>query len=239
VLSFNPDGTLLAMAGSITSSLTVWDVATGAVVINDSPGADELREVEFSPDGTALLVGTFTELIVLSTEDWSIVETRRWNEEEGDAPSRGLHYSSDGARIVAAIDGAPTVLVLDATTLETMSTVPETHAGALLGLDVSSDDQLVATVGVDGFARVWELDTGALLSEIPIDLANGAGNVAFINDDRQLMVTARRGPVKIVTIDTGDLIALARSRVTRGFTPSECDQYQLDPCPTREQIRER
>jgi hypothetical protein len=52
------------------------------------------------------------------------------------------------------------------------------------------------------------------------------------------MVTPQEGQVLIMTLDTAELLDVARARVTRGFNPAECDKYQIDPCPGLESIRD-
>jgi hypothetical protein len=51
------------------------------------------------------------------------------------------------------------------------------------------------------------------------------------------MVTPQEGQVLVMTLDTAELLGVARDRVTRGFNPAECDKYQIDPCSNLESIR--
>lgn len=58
-------------------------------------------------------------------------------------------------------------------------------------------------------------------------------NVEFL-DDRHLLVAPANGPdVVIVTLDVDELLRIARSRLTRGFTREECRTYlHVDTCPS-------
>ncbi len=40
-----------------------------------------------------------------------------------------------------------------------------------------------------------------------------------------------------MTLDVETLLETARSRLTRTFTPEECNTYDIDPCPTLEELR--
>lgn len=40
-----------------------------------------------------------------------------------------------------------------------------------------------------------------------------------------------------LTIDPDQLMASARQRLTRSFTESECSTYEIDPCPTLEELK--
>ena len=65
------------------------------------------------------------------------------------------------------------------------------------------------------------------------------GGVDFVGDTGHLLVTAvETGELRKVTSDTEELLEIARSEVTRGFTETECTTYHIDPCPTLEEIRE-
>ncbi|HEX2370071.1 MAG TPA: hypothetical protein VHM94_12650, partial [Acidimicrobiia bacterium] len=96
---------------------------------------------------------------------------------------------------------------------------------------------LVASAGSDGFVRVFDLATGELRHELSLG-ATQAQNVEFVDNDLHIMVTPQEGQVLIMTLDTGELLEVARARVTRGFNPAECDKYQIDPCPGLESIRD-
>ena len=52
-----------------------------------------------------------------------------------------------------------------------------------------------------------------------------------------LLITSSTGPIEILTLDADELVQIAQSRITRGFTESECEFYELDPCPSREQLK--
>jgi hypothetical protein len=39
------------------------------------------------------------------------------------------------------------------------------------------------------------------------------------------------------TLNTATLVSLARDRLTRGFRPEECATYDIDPCPTLEEMK--
>src|ERR1017187_10626994 len=57
--------------------------------------------------------------------------------------------------------------------------------------------------------------------------------VAFSADGRRLATAELRGVVQVYALDIGDLLALARKRVTRPLTVSECRIYfQAETCPS-------
>ena len=91
---------------------------------------------------------------------------------------------------------------------------------------------------MDGFVRVWDVASRALRHEIPVSAGErGVGGVDFLSDQRLAVVDNNSGRLRLYTIDPDELLDIARSRVTRGFTETECMQYNIDPCPTLEEIR--
>ena len=65
----------------------------------------------------------------------------------------------------------------------------------------------------------------------------GVGGVDFISNDRLAVVDNNSGSLRLFTIDPVELLEIARARVTRGHTETECKKYNIDPCPTLEEIR--
>jgi hypothetical protein len=66
-------------------------------------------------------------------------------------------------------------------------------------------------------------------------VAGQAQGVAFLDDER-LAVTPHRGGIYVQTLDRTALLALARAGLTRTLMADECEQFQLDPCPTLDQL---
>ena len=61
--------------------------------------------------------------------------------------------------------------------------------------------------------------------------------IDFSEDGKHALISTERGP-RIIPLDTEDLLTIARSRLTRGFTPSECAQFFPDvACPTLDQLK--
>jgi WD40 repeat protein len=238
-LQFGPAGAELAMAGSVTNAVVVWDTRSGDIVTTRRADG-ELLGVAYSPDGSQLLVGTSDGLTAYSTDDWSVVGKRSWRGESGTAPGQLLAFTSDGARLVAAssdrLGGGSDVFVLDPASLETIARIEQPQNGALRMLDVSRDDRRLATAGTDGFARVWDIETLELVAELPIS-EDAVTNIQFADNDRKLLVTTQESDLIVVDLESEAALDLARGRLTRSFTRTECRIHGIDPCPTLEELR--
>jgi WD40 repeat protein len=245
--AFSPDGELLAMAGQYTDGVTVWDAETGLIVAQPTVAHDSVEpyqtlDVEFSPEGEHMVVSFFIggppELWLLSTDDWAPVGRYAVPDDaEGeDAPVAGLVFTPDGEILVGtdfSVFGQGQIVFMDGSTLEHLDRIPDAHDGGINDLAINAEGTLLASAGVDGFVRVWDLETRTVVHQIPISNVGGVGGVAFLESGEHLAASSQAdGELRIVTLDTGELLDIARTRLTRTFTETECATYRVDPCPT-------
>ncbi|MDJ0960879.1 MAG: hypothetical protein QNJ88_09480, partial [Acidimicrobiia bacterium] len=152
---------------------------------------------------------------VLSLDDWSLSPhpvPQGWP----------VGFSADGSRFVTAWDD---ISVYDTATWEVVSALDPRRLYALAA--VSPSASLVALGTLDGFVRVYEFDTGTLTQTI--SMVDQVVSLEFVSDT-QLLAVLRRGPGIFISLDVDDLLSRARDRVTRSFTPVECEEYQIE-CP--------
>jgi WD40 repeat protein len=202
---------------------------------------DRALSVAFSPDDT-LLAASFgwgsPELWLISTETWEPVASYTSNIQ---APTDELVFTLDGETLIATdhiAGGVGRIVFLDGKTLELVAEIRDAHDAAITQLDISPDGSKLASAGVDGVVRVWDVATRALMHEIPVSRdEQGAGGVDFLSNQRLAVVDDNSGRLSTFTIDPAELLDIARSRVTRGFTDTECMKYNIDPCPTLEEIQ--
>ena len=89
----------------------------------------------------------------------------------------------------------------------------------------------LATASFDGFAKVWDVQTGQELMTLYGNTSNVFG-VSFSPDGKHVATAGGDGTARIYTLDTDELAKLARSRVTRALTTEECRRYfHLEQCP--------
>jgi DNA-binding SARP family transcriptional activator/WD40 repeat protein len=251
-LALSEDGSRLAMAGQNTDAVVVWDTSTGeivgrAYVEHNTDAPDQVLDVAFSPTSdriAASFVWTPKELWMISTADWEPISQyiAPVSEDTIEAPSDNLTFTPDGETLIGSdfsTFGAGRIVFMNGTTLEKLGQISDAHEGGVIDLALNEEGTLLASAGRDGLARVWDVATRSLLHEIPVSpVGEGLGGVDFIDDDRHLVVTAMEtGELRKITIDTEELLGIARARVTRGLTETECAIYRIDPCPTFQEIR--
>jgi WD40 repeat protein len=240
-LRWSPDGRHLAAVGNPASAahnaIMVWDTTSGEMIHTWRHDDDPVFGIEFSPDGSRLLFGLVNTLHALDTDNWT--ETTIW-ETEDTAPGQHIHYTSDGSTVAAAANafwGVGDIVVLDAQGMEERLTITSAHDGGISAMAISPDDTLIASVGLDGMARVHEIATGDLMAELPVAPDVQANNVQFLDSETIVVTAGDRGLMFQLALDDSALLPVARHWLTRTFSDRECERYGLDPCPRLEELR--
>ena len=127
--------------------------------------------------------------------------------------------------------GTGRIVIMDAETLVRVAEITDAHDGGVSQLAVDPSGTLVASAGWDGFVRVWDIATRRLVHEIPVT-SDGSmvGGVAFTADGHILASDNQAGILRVYTLDTDELLEIARQRVTRSFTEVECTTYRIESC---------
>ncbi|MFV1962628.1 MAG: WD40 repeat domain-containing protein, partial [Acidimicrobiia bacterium] len=235
-VDFSPDGRFIAMAPWSGGFGKIWDSGTG-----ESLATLAIDDVEFSPSSDRVVVLSMAngELQLWDTEDFAMIVAQALP--GSDFFLDNLRFTPDGSTIVAAgLAGTDSgdIIFYDATTLEETRRIIAPHEAGIRHIAISDDGTMLATAGADGVVKVWNLASGEILQSIRVAVDDRVQAVAFANEDKYLLATAPRGPVLIFALDTDELMRTARSRLVRGFTQTECDQYfQQEDCPTLEEMR--
>ena len=130
-------------------------------------------------------------------------------------------FNLDGSR-VATTSWDGTARIWDAFTGQQLLEL-RGHTNGVTSIAFSVDGSRIATVSRDGTAKLWDSATGN-------ELLTFAGDGAELNDlsfspDGKLLATGGDNGVRVYLLQLDDLIALARTRVTRGLTSDECLKY--------------
>ncbi len=98
------------------------------------------------------------------------------------------------------------------------------HTGFVDGLAFNSDGTRIATASGDGSIRIWDPATGQHQLTLP-GHAGRVYSVSFSPDGRWLASHGAEGTIRVWALDHDELTELARQRVTRQLTDSECQRY--------------
>ena len=109
------------------------------------------------------------------------------------------------------------------------------HRGILWSVAFAPDGKRAATASADGTVKVWDISSGK--NEQPLTLYHPRGlsftSVTFSRDGKRLTASNSDGFVRVYALPIEDIVAIAKSRVTRSLTREECQKYlHVDQCPT-------
>jgi WD40 repeat protein/serine/threonine protein kinase/DNA-binding XRE family transcriptional regulator len=221
--AFSPDGTRLATS-SFDKTAKIWDIATGRELMS-LPHRDWVFSVVFSPDGKRIATSCAdTTASVWELETGKQILTLENHKDLIDQ----IVYSPSGIRLAtASFDG--TARVWDAATGKEIF-VLASHSASVFDVVYSPDGKFLATASADKTAKVWDAQTGQEL--LTLNAPGPLSGVAFSPDGAQLAAAGRDGTTRIFLLRIEDLIALAKSRLTRTWKLSECQEYlHTDACP--------
>ncbi len=228
---FSPTGDQVAMASQEGTVARVWSVASGQPIAELPNHEEGVSSIAFSPDGDRLVttspdsVGRIWDI----TSGKLLIELRGHVEHVAGMYG-GLNmaaFSPDGQQVVTA-GRDYTAHLWDAATGRSLFEL-RGHTAAVWDAAFSPNGRFVATVSGDGTTRVWDTGTGECLTSIPAFIGAGAMTVSFSPDGRRILATGFDSTARIYSCDVcaslEDLLALARDRLTRTFTPEERQKY--------------
>ncbi|MEZ6064656.1 MAG: WD40 repeat domain-containing protein [Planctomycetaceae bacterium] len=154
-LSFNPDGTLLAIAAgtpAVTGELRVFNLADGQIVADLVRSDDVVLGVAFSPDGTRLAAcGADRAIRLYAVDTWAEQVTI---EDHADWVL-DIAWTPDGNRLLSA-SRDKTSKVFDAATGDALATF-NGHGEVVYAVASLPDSAHAVTVGANKTAHVWQI----------------------------------------------------------------------------------
>jgi WD40 repeat protein len=226
--AWTPDGRHVALSiGNNPGEVVLLDARTGKLVRSFPFPPNGASAVAISPDGSRLAAARFGPTAkIWDLRSGRLLATLRGH---GDLVF-SITFSPDGSRVATASrDG--TTKVWDGRTGRLVRTIRGTGSGSLWGAVFSPDGKLLATAGDDTTARLWDASTGKELLTLT-GATRAVQAVAFSPDGTRLAAASADGNVRVYVLPLDELMAVARSRLTRSWTPIECKEFlNANRCP--------
>ncbi|WP_235984611.1 nSTAND1 domain-containing NTPase [Mesorhizobium neociceri] len=218
---FDPSGERVLTAGGNSQAL-LWDARTGvkllSFVAKTGPATNEVGGdalADFNPDGRSFATSRHRKVFVWNAADGALIH--EWNVDN--TPST-LTFSPDGSRLLLgswiAHHSSPALWDAGNGT-EIASLAGHKSDTQLQGVIFSHDGRRIATVSLDGSARIWDGKSGILLDVLGQETPNlnltdrghydpdKEMNSAFSPDDRLLATASIDGPIRIWDVGRASL----------------------------------
>jgi WD40 repeat protein len=227
-ITFSPEGSLIA-TGGFDLTARIWDATSGAELLKITGHEGIVPGVAFSPDGTRLATASTDG----TAKIWDVKTGELLSTLEGHVSGVvDISYSPDGKKI-ATVSNDATAKIWDAGNGKELLTLTG-HSSELRPIAFSPDGKFLATGSGDNTAKIWDVETGQELLTLP-GSEGGVYGVAFSPTDNgsHLAIASNDGVVRILTLQTDELLEIAESRVTRPLTTAECQKYlHVEQCPS-------
>ncbi|RWD30268.1 winged helix-turn-helix domain-containing protein [Mesorhizobium sp.] len=211
---FSPDGTRVLTAGE-NSDATLWDARTGKKVLGVR--SDAYTRAAFSSDGRSFATAGRHFVSIWNSADGALTRSIRvtsW--------PYSLAFSPDGSRMLAGPWGwhshRDTSSLFDVSKGTEIAKLAGSKSDTQLnGVIFGHGGQRIATVSLDGTARIWDgvlgtlddvlgQEVSGLKADIDTDERDVEMNGAFTPDDRFLATASVNGPIRIWDVERASLV---------------------------------
>lgn len=224
------------IGGTDVSADNRWIVATCGALIEvldrqgrlvaslDSPQNSSVEAVNFSPDGRLLATTHWPMGVATPGSQGATVWDWRTREIVAHLPgaANNVSFAPDGTTLAVSRDGSTAIWNL--TTDEVVQELTG-HHGWVQDVEHSPDGTLIATGGFDGDLRIWDAETGT--QRLHLTGHPHIQRIRFHPNRPWVAMATLPGVVHVWTLDTAELLDVARSRVTRDLTSDERRRFLI------------
>lgn len=174
-LAFSPDGKWLA-SSSTDGSVKIWDYRSGQLIhLLTNHVGNWVRRVAFSPDSRLLAPAPYDgKLCIWDVTSGAVVQRLTMDGRVAD-----VEFTPDGQSLVTVCreDSKPLIQFWQLSSGKPSLTL--NHSNVVSCISITKDGTRLASAGVGGRIRIWELPSGKLLHDIVNEEKNHITNIEF------------------------------------------------------------
>jgi WD40 repeat protein len=178
-LAFSPDSKLLAFSADMNGVMTL-ELASGKVLSHQKQYAGSVLDLAWSPDGSRLVS---TGDMAYSLRRWKVnddIAVRLFDQRA--SSSMEVAWTPDGKRIVSGhVNG---VICFWTAATNKCDGLIQAHRSAVFSMALSPDSLKLVTGG--GVIRIWDTQTGKLLTAFGLDEKFTYNHLAWVTADQTL-----------------------------------------------------
>ena len=196
-MTYSPDGTLLAAAGTI--GIWIYDARTGKELNLLIEHMDSVSTVAFSPNNQLLASDGRDSTILLWDPHTGKRKATLTGHQEG---VNSVAFSPDGKSLVSG-GNDETIRLWDVSTGEQLLTFAG-HAGGVSEVMYSPDGEMLVSHGMDEMIHLWDAHTGEFLRSIT-EYKGDVYSIAYSPDGQTLASAGDDGKIRLWEPFTGQL----------------------------------
>jgi WD40 repeat protein len=225
-VQFVPGRNALISSGA-DNAVKYWDLLTneGEIILRDNSG---FTDVDANPSGSSIVCVTNNGKLLR----WSVSTRQRELLYTHSTSVHSVAYDFEGEKIAIG-DREGRVILINALNGSIIKSL-YAHSSRVLDLQFSPDNRLLASSGLDGIIRIWNIDD---LNDLPIEIREHESwveSVAFSPDGKNLLSTSNDGNLVFIwPVKAQNLAGEICSYLDRQLTQFEWDTYVGQDVPYR------
>ena len=221
-VAFSPDGTNALVSERFRNTIHKIDLTQRTILYTFRGHEADVNCVDFSPDGTQLLSGSWdTTMKLWNVVDGSLVKTFRGHT----GRVYTLTFSSNGLQALSgSLDG--TVILWDIAGGKAIRTFAG-HTQRVYSVDFSPDGHTMVSASWDGTMKLWDLKSGEALRTFTGHTA-AVNSVTFTPDGNKIVTGSSDKTVRVWDIATG--------KIDNSFSVQRDEVYAVAVSPDGDKI---